>query len=283
MEKICEHCGDLFIVKRKDVVYCSASCKQMAYLNRRLNAHYTDEINNRVQLHDTSNHKPSIDGLQNSKENNETSIDTLNKNNEPSIDILNKHIEPSIDDLENNHSETTNDVSTEFEQETTNNLNTSNTTNEPTQTYKDINSRFLTAISELSDQRDYISVLNSCLYVHQNAPCFEVSERLKCLTECLLLFSEMKTTDIEDLKEVCNAFTLTIGSSYYKELPTLFPYTAYLVLLRNKLKQLIIENHKEKHIAFRLSTESKIELMATRYELSYFCTKQKFCDINFSE
>jgi hypothetical protein len=82
---------------------------------------------------------------------------------------------------------------------------------------------------------------------------------------------------------VCNAFTLTIGSSYYKELLTLYPYTAYLVLLRNKLKQVIIENQSDKHIAFRLSSESKIELIATRYELSYFCTKKKFCDMNFSE
>ena len=187
MEKICEHCGDLFIVKRKDVVYCSASCRQMAYLNRRLNAHYTDEINNRVQLHDASNDEPSIDGLQNWEENNETSIDILNKNNETSIDTLSKHTEPSIDVLENSHSETSNTVLID----------------EPQQAYKDIKSRFLTEISELSNQRDYISVLNSCLYVHQNIPCFEISERLKCLTECLLLFSEMKSTDIEDLKEVC--------------------------------------------------------------------------------
>jgi hypothetical protein len=245
----------------------------MAYLNRRLSSNYTDEINNRVQLHDTSNHNSSIDGLQNSKGNNETSIDTLNKNNEPSIDILNKHTETSIDVLENINSERPNKID----------ISSNNLIDEPQQTYKDIKSRFLTEISELSNQRDYISVLNSCLYVHQNIPCYEVSERLKCLTECLLLFSEMKSTDIEDLKEVCNAFTLTIGSSYYKELPTLFPYTAYLVLLRNKLKQLIIENHRDKHIAFRLSTESKIELMATRHELSYFCAKKKFCDINFSE
>lgn len=262
MEKICEHCGDLFIVKRKDVLYCSASCRQMAYLNRRLNAHYTDEINNRNQLHDTSNHKPSIDGLQNREDNDETSIDILNKNNETSIDVL-----------ENINSERLNKID----------ISSNNLIDEPQQAYKDIKSRFLTEISELYNQRDYISVLNSCLYVHQNVPCFEVSERLKCLIECLLLFSEMKTTDIEDLKEVCNAFTLTIGSNYYKELPTLFPYKAYLVLLRNKLKQLILENCSDKHIAFRLSTESKIELIATRYELSYFCTKKKFCDMSFSE
>jgi hypothetical protein len=238
-----------------------------------LSSNYTDEINNRVQLHDTSNHKPSIDRLQNREDNNEMSIDILNKNNETSIDTLSKHTETSIDNLENRYSETANNIKT----------SNSSLINDTKQAYKDIKSRFLTEISELSNERDYISVLNSCLYVHQNVPCFEVSERLKCLTECLLLFSEMKSTDIEDLKEVCNAFTLTIGSNYYKELPTLFPYTAYLVLLRNKLKQLIIENHKEKHIAFRLSTESKIELMATRHELSYFCTKKKFCDINFSE
>ena len=279
MEKICEHCSDLFTVKRKDVVYCSASCRQMAYLNRRLNAHYTDEINNRIALHDPldpkpSNPKPSIDGLQNSKE-----------NNEPSIDTLGKYTKPSIDVLKNSHSEIKNDRSTQLKQETTNDINTANTAliNEPAQAYKNSSSRFLTAISELSNQRDYISVLNNCLYVHKNVPCYEISERLKCLTECLLLFSEMKLTDIEDLKEVCNAFTLTIGSIYYKELPTLYPYTAYLVLLRNKLKQVIIENQSDKHIAFRLSAESKIELIATRYELSYFYAKKKFCDINFSE
>ena len=37
MEKICEHCGEVFEAKRKDVVYCSASCRQMAYMNRKLN------------------------------------------------------------------------------------------------------------------------------------------------------------------------------------------------------------------------------------------------------
>ena len=144
MEKICEHCGYLFIVKRKDVVYCSASCRQMAYLNRRLNAHYTDEINNRIQLHDTSNHNPSIDGLQNGEENYETSIDTLNKNNEPSIDTLRKYTEPSIDDIENRYSETANNIKT----------SNSSLINEPEQAYKDIKSRFLTEISELSNQRN---------------------------------------------------------------------------------------------------------------------------------
>ena len=173
MEKICEHCRALFTVKRKDVVYCSASCRQMAYLSRRLNTQYTNEINKRVQLHDASNHKPSIDELQNREDNNE----------------------PSIDVLENNHSETTNNIKT----------SNSSLINEPTQAYKDIKSHFLTEISELSNQRDYIFVLNSCLYVHKNMPCYEVSERLKCLTECLLLFSEMKSTDIEDLKEIGSA------------------------------------------------------------------------------
>ena len=93
----------------------------------------------------------------------------------------------------------------------------------------------------------------------------------------------MKSTELEDLKEICNAFTLTINSRHYKELQDKFPYKSYIVSLRDRLKELIIENRKEERIQFRLSTENKIELIATRHELSYLCPKKKFCDLNFEE
>ena len=34
-EKLCLHCGEVFIPNRSDAQYCSSSCKQLAYLERR--------------------------------------------------------------------------------------------------------------------------------------------------------------------------------------------------------------------------------------------------------
>src|ERR1700759_2271376 len=34
-EKICLYCQEAFIPKRSDAQYCSSSCKQLAYLNRK--------------------------------------------------------------------------------------------------------------------------------------------------------------------------------------------------------------------------------------------------------
>ena len=265
MEKICEHCGDLFIAKRKDVTYCSASCRQMAYIGRRYYAVTENEpvngIPNHYQPSSLSSLKPSIDAL---NKNRETSMDVLNEDNETSIDTLQSE---KINHINKSEIPLTNELINK----------------EPIKEYQFVNSKYLTAISDLSNQRDYISILNNCIYVHKNVPCYDVGMRLKCLVECLLLFSEMKLTDMDDLKEICNAFTLTIGSNYYNGLPDKFPYKSYIVSLRDKLKQLIIENRQDEKIQFRLSTENKIELITTRYELSYFFTKKRFCDINFAE
>ena len=114
-------------------------------------------------------------------------------------------------------------------------------------------------------------------------PCYWVSERLKCLSECLLLFSEMKTTSLNDLKELCNAFTMVINTEYYKRLPSKYPYTLKLTLWRNKLKQLCINNTEEEEIVFRLTKENRLELIATRYELAHFCRKKTFSQLCFKE
>lgn len=261
MEKICRHCSDLFTAKRKDVVYCSASCRQMAYLERQFNTIPENELVNGTLYQLQSKLNPSID--------------TLNKNRETSIDVLSEDSEPSIDTLQTEKIHSIHKSETSSADELTN--------EEPIKEYQVVSSKYATAISELSNQRDYISSLNNCIYVHKNLPCYEIGLRLKCLAECLLLFSEMKLTDLDDLKEICNAFTKTIGSRYYKSLPDKFPYISYILSLRDKLKQLIVENRQDEKIQFRLSSENKIELIVTRYELSYFFKKKKFCDINFEE
>ena len=274
MEKICEHCNELFIVKRKDVVYCSASCRQMAYIDRRFNSVMNNETVGtltEIPLCDMPNTKPSIDGFKN---NAETSIDTSPKNEESSIDAS----QISLTNAHHQQSDSGDEAQYHAQESTAEHLS-----HTPNEAYKDINSKFLTAIADLSNRRDYLSTLNNCLYVHKNVPSHNIGMKLKCLVECLLLFSEMNLTDLDDLKEVCNAFTLAIGSNYYKQLPDRFPYTTYIHSLRNKLKQLIIENRNDEKIQFRLSPDNKIELMATRFELSHFYAKKTFCDINFSD
>lgn len=271
MEKPCEHCGDLFIGKRSDSVYCSSSCRQMAYVGRRLNPFHNDAINgirNEESFADRSG---------------KTSIDSSLKNY-PSIDGSEKNQEPSIDGLESDvKALRQKNVGINSIQDIASDAETTLTDNEPDKDYEPVNSKFLTAIADLSNGRNHLSVLNNYLYYHKNAASYEVGLRLKCLIECLLAFSEMNLTELEDLKEVCNAFTLTIGSSYYKQLPAKFPYKSYIVLLRDKLKQIIIENRHIENIRFGISAENKIELLATRFELSEFFTKTRFCDINFSE
>ena len=275
MEKICEHCNEQFNVKRKDVVYCSASCRQMAYMDRKFNfspnmLHGTIQA---IPLSDDIDNEPSVDTLQ---QKNETSIDGLENYTETSIDVSQQNEEPSIDTLKHNLIKTETNITAH---ETTEELIAKLSLKE----YKPIASMFSKRIADISNSREYISTLNTLLFVHKDVPSYEVGKRLKCLIECLLLFSEMSQTDMDDLKEVCNAFTQTIGSKYYKNLSDKYPYKVYAVSLRDKLKQLIIENRQDKEIQFRLNTGNKAELIAVRFELSHFYTKTKFCDLNFSE
>lgn len=254
MKKYCEHCNDEFEAKRKDVVYCSPSCRQMAYMERKLrNGSISD----------------TIEGITMPK--NETSIDTLEENVNSSIDILKEQTELLSDSIQNGDTEGKKpsiDVSQNVNKEA----------------YKEVVSEFVNEIHDMVNTRDYIYTLNTLLKSDATiVQCYWVSERLKCLSECLLIFSEMKTTPLDDLKEVCNAFTMVINSEYYKKLPVKYPYTLKISLWRNKLKQLCIDNEGDEEIAFRLSKANKMELMATRYELAHYCYKKTFSQINFKE
>lgn len=255
MEKLCEHCGHVFMAKRNDSLYCSASCRQMAYMERRLNP-----LISYPSIDGYSNSgDPSIDGY---GEPEETSIDTLKLSDDLSIDISAKKQEPLVDDR--GHQEKLA-------------LQKSNQ-----EAYQPAESLFLNSIVEMVNTRDYLSALAICLYP-PNIPVEKTGIRLKCLAECLLMFSEAKCTELDDLKEVCNAFTLTMQSKYYKQLPANFPYTRYILRLRDRLRRFIISHEPSKSVRFRLSPESRTELISTRYELSEFFPNTPFCNLSFSE
>lgn len=249
MEKICEHCGEVFEAKRKDVVYCSASCRQMAYMNRKLNFNSNESDLGKISFSEM----------------------TLNSENEESF---------VKEELINNGTE---DVEQSDDVDAVSYLESTEPKELPDQELKNYESKFNTAMIERFNEREYDLALNTCLYSQKSAPSFWVSIRLKCLVECLLMFSEMKYTNVDDLKEICNAFILMTKSDCFIHLPANFPYTKYIIHLRDKLTSICNANDLLERIKFRISRENKIELIVTRFELSHFLPKKKFCDLDFSE
>ena len=272
MGRICGHCKEVFLPKRKDVMYCSPSCRQMAYMQRKFVSPVIINNLQEIELQNKPNEKPSIDSLNN--QTNETSIDVLEENKKVSIDVL-KNVNQTDIPL-------TNTIINENNISNTTNASNSKDDKPSIEKYDYVESKYINSLANLINDRDNITILNYLLVTNTNYHVFWIGQRLKCLAECLLLFSEMKTTNLEDLKEICNAFTLLIQSPSFKELPAKFPYTLYIKQLREKLKQLIIENQNEEHIQFKINTENKKELMITRFELSHYIQKKKFTELDFS-
>ncbi len=254
MEKTCQYCKETFVAKRIDSVYCSRSCRQMAYMDRKQNVikiipplalrneglEITDLKNNKNPIHETS-----IDGSEMRKSN----IDGSLKNKNPSIDGF------SLTKL---------DEKKQVEEK-----------------YVYIHSQFIEGITEKVNDTTNTSTLNNCIINEQDIPTYWIGLRFRCLVECLLLFSEMKFTTVADLMEVCNAFTTILRSSYYVLLPEEFPYRNIMVNLKEKLKKVCIKTHKIEKIKFRLAQDDKIQLIAIRFELSQFIPKKQFNELLF--
>ncbi len=254
MEKICQYCKETFAAKRIDSVYCSRSCRQMAYMDRKIKLNQMTTslplVNTHIETSDNNNDKsavcePTIDrsGIKNS------SIDESLENKYPSIDGFS-----SDESVEKKQAE---------------------------EKYDYVYSQFLERITEIINYGSNTTILNNCITNEQDIPTYWIGLRLRCLVECLLLFSEMKYTSVADLMEVCNAFTTVIRSSYYTLLPEEFPYISIMINLKEKLKKVCIKANKIEKIKFRLTQEDKIELMAVRFELSQFIPKKQFIELLF--
>lgn len=254
MSRICPYCKDPFIPKRIDAVYCCQSCRQMAYMERKTNL--SVNIN-------------SLDGFKISENQNEPSTkliypstDFLQENKKPSINMGDTILYPSIDALLQ-HS-----IIEQPKKE---------------EKYQCYESYFINDLVELTNQRNNVVTLYT-LFMEDNSGAFQwVSSRFKCLTECLLTFSEMKTIELDDLKEICNAFTMLIQSKYFKNLPQAYPYTHDILNLRESLKNICKNADENEPLKFRLQTQNKKNLIATRWELSHYVHKKTFSQLNFKE
>ncbi|MBS1650924.1 MAG: hypothetical protein JSU07_02845 [Bacteroidetes bacterium] len=224
MEKECQHCKKTFTVKRIDSVYCSRSCRQMAYMVRKATKPKPLEITS------------VIPGKLNAG---------LSDNQQSSI-IKAKIRTPEIE-----------------------------------QKYEPHESRILNLIHDrINDDRKLLA-LNTCINTHEDIHSYWVGIRLRCLAECLLLFSEAKLTRISDLMELCNAFTQVRKSIHYQNLPDVFPYKSLIEDINHKLKSLCIKAQKAEQVKFHMKEQDKIGLIAVRYELAQFFRKEKFSQINF--
>jgi hypothetical protein len=245
MEKLCPHCQTPFIGKRKDTLYCSQSCRQMAYMERKTNVHANLSLGANVK-ENKPNAEPSIDVLE---ETAGTSTVNEHQKNEPSIDGLKLNF-----DLPKQEKERINYASS-----------------------------FVNALFELTNERDNISKLSYLYLEGIDGLSLWVSTRIKCLIECLLTFSEMKTVDLDDLKEVCNAFTMLTQSRYFIFLPQNYPYTSDIIELSQGLKKICRNADNNEPLKFRLQPKNKKNLIAIRWELSYYAPKKTFSQLNFKE
>lgn len=222
MEKECQHCKQNFVVQRVDSVYCSRSCRQLAYMQRK-------------------------------KEKEQAGVSEKAISAEGTISSL-----PAIMDLK------TVAIPKKEEKE-----------------YEVYNSALLDEIRQQIEEDRRLPALGSCIRIYEDIHSYWIGLRLRCLVECLLMFTEAKYTSVIDLMEICNAFTLLQRSVHYNHLPDEFPFTSIIRELRDKLKNLCLKAKKAEQIKFRMEMKDKMDLIIIRYTLAQFFVKEKFSQLNF--
>jgi hypothetical protein len=149
------------------------------------------------------------------------------------------------------------------------------------QTYTNRPSRFVMEMDRLYSDRDLSYSLSKFFDAKDEAGVW-VSERYRCLLEVLLTFSELKRIELDDLKEVCNAFTSLINSKYFKYIHPSYPYIDEIKKLREQIRNTCVKTIGEQ-LKYRLCREQKQKLIVARCELSQFVPKKKFSELKFKE
>ncbi|MDP1800429.1 MAG: hypothetical protein Q8L81_03705 [Bacteroidota bacterium] len=147
--------------------------------------------------------------------------------------------------------------------------------------YADHQSKYVMQLDRLQAERDVWYSLSKFFDSNDEAGLW-VSEKYRCLIDVLLTFTEMKRIELDDLKEVCNAFMDVINSDYYQCLHPSYPYIDEIKKLREQIKNTCIKT-KGDHFKYRIGKEKKQYLIVTRFELSQFVGKSKFSELKFRE
>jgi hypothetical protein len=260
MELHCDYCKQPFESKRNDALYCSASCRQLAYVLRK--AHGNQEL-----IYKSVQAKERIQLL-------ELPLGKKEEENHLSTQL---HAEPLTDKFPSGTKEQDNDLPTQISHE---GETTVNTENEAPAAYE---SGFLKELRQLIEERDHVEILNE-LEVNMDLATEWVGLRYRCLVESLLNLSDMKYLNLDDLKEVCNAFTALLDSNAFNMLPDDYPYLNDIMRLQAMLCDFCINTEGDQpKITFQLKRDTRLKLLATRWELANFVPKLRFSDLDFEE
>lgn len=276
-QRECEYCHEMFTPKRVDTVYCSASCRQMAYIRRN-------------QLTKTSFSGLSMADNENSRSN-RSIIDQGERGS------INKNVNSAVPELQNVNGEETdagenvnyddvveikavnsNTPKSEASIESVNSEETKLDQPEEEKKYVNKMPAFLQLIWDEVGEMDRLDRL-STQYLRMHPEVYWVCVRIRCLVECLLTFSEMKEIELDDLKEVYNALTILMRSTVYERLPNSFPYFSEMEFWQKSLKELCL--NEEEVFRFRMKNETKAKLIAIRFEMSQYVPKEAFSKLEF--
>lgn len=286
MEYLCSYCNKPFLPKRTDSLYCSHSCRQFAYVLRKSTKESVNDFSlGKVIL---SKEKTS-ETTGESEKNNLSEIQHPSKPEELKEIINGTNIETAnlsvktVKELAVN-TETELSVKTDkqrIDPPITTPIVTENKTEAIKSDYDDHASRYVMQLDRLHAERDVWYSLSK-FFDEADESGMWVSERYRCLIDVLLTFSEMKRIELDDLKEVCNAFTDVIKSDYYQCLHHCYPYTQEIKKLRDQIKATCITTSREQ-FKYRISREHKQNLIVSRFELSQFVGKSKFSELKFKD
>ncbi|MBA3705502.1 MAG: hypothetical protein H0W84_06255 [Bacteroidetes bacterium] len=256
-------------------MYCSHSCRQFAYVLRKSTKGSAKELTLEkvIPLHDDANEESANQdiGQISDQSKPQQSIETnfhLNNLSVRTEEKLPVKTETELS-VRTDTQKTTHPIVTEIKSVASEN------------DYTDHPSKYLMQLDRLHAERDVWHSLSKFFDSNDEAGLW-VSERYRCLIDVLLTFTEMKRIELDDLKEVCNAFTDVVNSDYYRCLHPSYPYIDEIKKLREQIKNTCIKTMGE-HFKYRISKEKKQNLIVTRFELSQFVVKSKFSELKFRE
>lgn len=274
MEYLCSYCNKPFFPKRTDSLYCSHSCRQFAYVLRKSNGSVKklslkkvfisqEEGQEEIVKHDVGQIKDQSISEELSEA--KTQSDKLSVRTEKELPVKTE-LELSV---------------RTDKQEASSQMPIESKSEDIKSKYLDYQSRYMIELNQIHVQRDAWPDLSRFFDSGDEAGLW-VSERYRCLIDVLLTFTEMKRIELDDLKEVCNAFTDVIKSDHYQFLDPSYPYIVEVKKLRDQVRNICLKTSKEQ-FKYRVSRDQKQNLIVTRFELSQFVGKSKFSELKFRE
>lgn len=272
MERLCEYCKKPFVPKRADALYCGQSCRQLAYVLRKASGQVA--LGEKPQVTQTSE-------LHQIKTQESLTILT----DKEQLTLEEKELFNVLTDNDANPSKqgykTTRQVSEKGDAEEKEAKLTVKTKSElnPKEEIEH-KSLFLQELNALIEQRGNLDILDEWNTAAEDFV-YWVNIRYRCLAECLLILSERTSVNLDDLKEICNAFTSLAQTEQFEELPSEYPYTKEILTMKGVLKDFCTNSDEEGVVSFNFKRETKLKMLATRWELANFVEKKPFNTLKF--